>query len=462
MSNPENPVIIVGSGPCGLLAAKLLLDSEHKVILLDIGANVFETSENKKSSRLKSIFGSIHPYDWNNTLGFKILSKNIEVHPSKGLFGYSTVWGATWDEYESLKTSEWRNAYKLAEKYIAFPTSLSVNQDNFCSCFEFNFKNNLNRDTLVFSTKLALNSIKCVSCGACQTGCTYNAIWTAKELFMECTQNKMFQYVSNFTVDSFSESGKFIEIISSSGEKITGRHLFLAAGPLSTGRILLKSNIAKKITITDTQICYMPLISVAKLTRHVGSFALSTHSARLKSSLGPIAYLQFYSHLNESLVRIASSYSKSLGRILHFILKVLNNRIRLCLVYFPSKISPRIVLELSDNDSNLCHISREGNFSLYKKFLSTIQLLPTLLRFKLLPVLFASKWGKTGSSYHLGSSTDVDISEEGFLANKSRVQILGSLALKEIEVGPITATLLAQTVLAVDNFLDKSVLDDAH
>ena len=460
MSNPENPVIIVGSGPCGLLAAKLLLDSDHKVILLDIGANVFETSEDKKSSRLKSIFGSIHSYDWNNTLGFKSLSKDIEVHPSKGLFGYSTVWGATWDEYESLKTSEWRKAYKIAEEYITFPTSLSVDQNNFCSCFEFNFKNNLNKNSLVFSTKLALNSNKCVSCGACQTGCTYNAIWTAKELFMECTQSKMFKYVSNFTVDSFSESGKFIEITSSSGVKITGKHLFLAAGPLSTGRILLKSKIVKKITIKDTQICYMPLISVAKLTKHVGSFALSTHSVRLKSVLRPMAYLQFYSHLNESLVRITSSYSKSLGRILHLILRVLNNRIRLCLVYLPSNISPRIVLQLSENNSDLCHVSREGNFSFYKKISSTIQLLPMLLKFKLLPVLIASKWGKTGSSYHLGSSTDVDISEEGFLANKSRVQILGSLALKEIEVGPITATLLAQTVLAVESFLGKSVLAD--
>lgn len=457
MSNPEHPIVVVGSGPCGLLAAKLLLDSKHKVMLLDVGANVFEKSENGKSSKLKSIFGSIHPYDWKNTLGFKYLSNNIEVYPSKGLFGYSTVWGATWDEYESLSNSEWVNSYKLAEKHITYPGSLSVNQDDFCSCFEFNFKNNSKGDNLVFNTKLVLISDKCTSCGTCQTGCSYDAIWTAKEIFLQCTENKMFQYVPNFIVDSFLESEKFIEITSNTGEKVTGGHLFLAAGPLSTGRILLRSKIVKRITIMDTKICYMPLISITKLKKHMGSFALSTHSARMNFNSNSKVYLQFYSHLNESLVRIASSYSKSLGRMLHFVLSVMGNRIRLCLVYLPSKISPKIVLQLSEKDDNLCNVSQEGNFSFFVKLRSTIQLFPALLRFKLLPIPFATKWGKVGSSYHLGSTTSINVSEKGFLPKNSRVQILGSLALKEVEVGPITATLLAQTVLAVNSFLNKSV-----
>lgn len=458
----NNPVVIVGSGPCGLLAAKLLLDNKSKVVLLDIGANNFEKSNNKKTAALKNNFGSIHPYDWNNNLGFEFLSKNIDVYPSKSLFGYSSVWGATWDEYESLNTPEWKNSYRLAEKNISLKTSLSLNQDIFCNCYKSNFRINSNKDSLVFNTKLVLFSNKCISCGACQTGCTYNAIWSAEELFNLCIKNEMFQYVPNFVVESFFEKENSIEVVGSGGEKIIGRHLFLAAGPLSTGKILLKSQITNEITIADTQICYMPLISFARLTKHFGSFALSTHSTRIKSSSDSVAYIQFYSHLNESLVRIASNYSKSLGRILHLILRILNNRIRLCLVYLPSIISPKIVLRLSETESNLCLVSQQGNFSFRKKIRSLIQLLPTLLRFKLLPILFVLKWGKTGSSYHLGSCTDLDISEKGYLPDKSRVQILGSLALKRIEVGPITATILAQTVLAVESFLAQSVLSDDH
>jgi hypothetical protein len=204
----------------------------------------------------------------------------------------------------------------------------------------------------------------------------------------------------------------------------------------------------------------MPLFSFAKLTQHSGSFALSTKSARVKGSSETQAYIQFYSHLNDSLMRIASNHSKLFGVILGVILKAFDSRIKVGLVYFSSKISPKIVLTLSEDGEDICMISKEGSFSFLRKFKKSFSMFFPFFRLKLFPLLFVSKWGKTGSSYHLGSCAEIDISENGFIEHYSRVQIIGSLALRDIEVGPITATLLAQTNSAIESYLNESVLSD--
>jgi NAD-dependent dihydropyrimidine dehydrogenase PreA subunit len=455
MSSNELPVLVIGTGPAGLTAASLLIQNKVPVTLIDIGVDEYESFSPNKLKRLKSLNGSIHPYDWQNDPDTLTSNTTSGIFASKAKFGFSTVWGNTWQKYECLGDEKWLSAYKTTSSFIleflsdCQPSEIS----DLCNCFSLNFRNSKKSTIKVFPTQVAINKKNCTLCGNCQIQCNYNVFWDTKKLFEYCSKSSLFTYVSNFRVHNFNLSKGIVTVNNKENNSIAGKHLFIGAGPLNTSKILIRSGVADKITMKDTKICYLPLISISKNSKHTGSIALSSFSLKKYSDNQIDLYVQFYSHLNDSIRRISIELNKYYGLLVNCVLKIFSTRIRLALIYFSSDISPRIVLEKKSSDQEILYLYSQGSFSISAKLINLLKMTPTFFSYKLAPILIGAKWGKPGASYHYGCCEENFIDEEGRIKSISNVSVIGALALKHIEPGPITATVLAQTVISIESFL---------
>jgi NAD-dependent dihydropyrimidine dehydrogenase PreA subunit len=458
MSSNELPVLVIGTGPAGLTAASLLIQNKVPVTLIDIGVDEYESfppNELKRLKNLKSLDGSIHPYDWQNDSDTLTSNSSSGIFASKAKFGFSTVWGNTWQEYECLRDEKWISAYKTASSFIleflsdCQPSEIS----DLCNCFSLNFRNSNKSKINIFPTQVAINKKNCTLCGNCQIKCNYNVFWDTKKLFEYCSKSNLFTYVSNFRVHNFYLSKGIVTVTNKGNNIINGKHLFIGAGPLNTSKILIRSGVADKITMKDTKICYLPLISISKNSKHPGSIALSSFSLKSYSDNQIDFYAQFYSHLNDSIRRISIELNKYYGLLVNCVVKIFSTRIRLSLIYFSPDISPRIILEKRSSDKEKLYLYTQGSFSIYAKLINLLKMFPTLFSYRLAPILIGAKWGKPGASYHYGCCEENFIDEEGRIKSISNVSVIGALALKHIEPGPITATVLAQTVISIESFL---------
>jgi hypothetical protein len=74
----------------------MALQKEFNVTMIDIGSFESEYVENNELG-LKTTNGSVHPYDLGQYNNLDFGSLNYKWRTSKGKFGFSTVWGGTWD-----------------------------------------------------------------------------------------------------------------------------------------------------------------------------------------------------------------------------------------------------------------------------------------------------------------------------------------------------------------------------
>lgn len=447
-------VVIVGSGPSGAVAAVTLLEAGWKVTILDIGSlqnkiNDPAITEQNVLALVKKFDNQNFPYDIDQHLLLSGPSKNWYTSKTNG--GFSLVWGATWRPVEDLGDELWNSARSKVEElmdgYISGPELNEGNRKHSCSCFDgilerFKFadhkmKNNLKVDL----STMAVNSAKCNFSGMCHHKCGSDAIWTSLNFLKICEENPNFNYVPNTFIQEVIQIDQKVRFNTKNGSFESDFGL-LAAGPVGNAAILLKSNFCEEILLKDTHMLTVPFLSLRRKEKHKGKFGLA--GLVVDGEVSNLKFhLQLYGHPETFEGRILEALPKLLKPIWKFLFKIIQARLFIGILYLDSTVSGLIKLRLGEQIEH-DYVKNKN----YSTGLKTIKGKVTNLFFGLqvYPLWGAAKSAGIGDSYHVGSATGVELDEFGRLRNSTRIGVLGSFALPNIDPGPITYLSMTQAV----------------
>lgn len=115
-------------------------------------------------------------------------------------------------------------------------------------------------------SKIFLSTVgdnKCKYCGLCMTGCIYNSIFDPSIEFKKLIEKKKISYFKNFELVRLNKLDKKIELLFSNERKFQYDKVFLAAGALSTTKIIMNSfKKIKEVKIIHATGFVIPLLSL--------------------------------------------------------------------------------------------------------------------------------------------------------------------------------------------------------
>ena len=466
---------VIGSGPSGAAAALTLLRAGHHVTMFDIGAS-FNSEHDKnfinntnEALDLKTYMGGVFSYDINEFNKINLKNGEKKWFTSKGLGGFSTVWGATWKPFRSLSTPEWLNAFNEAESLvfgISDENRMATNMQKQlkisrgCTCF--NYIATLNSETKETETNfwkiasspssLAVLDAKCDFKGSCQQGCDTGAIWDANQLIKLCNSFENYKYINRCFVQKISETESTVTLETSIGN-FNVDYLILAAGPVATSIILLKSDpILKSIELKDTQMVLVPFFRLKRVPKHEGFFTLSGFDFNFvsKTSEEIQMHLQLYAHADRFLDRVKIRFNPFVHPFLDLLFWFLKRNLFIGILYVDSRWSGSLVIEA--NQVTTVKILKSDSLSIHHKEIR--KALRNLRKHAGLWTIWKGmKIENVGDSYHLGFAQGDFIGPFGDLRNSVRIKVAGSIALKCLEPGPITMTAMAQAILTAKKLM---------
>lgn len=295
---------IIGSGHAGVAAAKALVRRGYKPVILDVGEHldparqelvtelathphenwdptllrrVTENPSVKSERPVRLAYGSDYVYgrrrEWSNDSFC-----DIGPAPSYAKGGYSTVWGGAMLPADSDDLTDWpAQTRELSKWYSTVLQDLpfSAVNDELASCFPLHAAPGapLNTQPIVRSFLKSLRKSKklsedstvafggarlavrtgspnddnrCSYCGRCLSGCVYNAIQSSSTDLDQMIAADQVEYRSGVIAESLKEEGNTISVLSTDRNKVRTtfqfKHLFLAAGALSSTRIFMNSS----------------------------------------------------------------------------------------------------------------------------------------------------------------------------------------------------------------------------
>jgi len=298
-------IVVVGSGPAGVAAARALLDRGREVTLLDAGVRL-EPERRARVERLahsdpaewsgevleeirrqtppalggvplKYSFGSDFPYqDVERFVPFENFGSATRPTLARG--GFSTVWGAAALPYLAEDLADWPLAPEdLAPHYRAVTRwlPLSARCDDLEQALPLYAEaprplrpsrqaTALMQDLERGRERLRAGGIRfgwsrlgvraeadargpgCVYCGLCMHGCPYGLIYDASATLEELKREPGFRYQGDVVVDRLIESGEGVEIRARSRTtqqalRYQAERVYLGCGVVSTTRLLLAS-----------------------------------------------------------------------------------------------------------------------------------------------------------------------------------------------------------------------------
>ena len=420
---------------------------------------------------------------------------NVGLVPSLAKGGLSNVWGAAVLPYLADELDEWPIRYEqLVPHYRAVLslTSLSAVNDDLAARFPL-FSDDYSplvpsRQAAALLADLACNrqaleargirfgasrlavrgrnndGRPCAACGLCMYGCPYGLIYNSQDTLAELCRMPGFTYRGGVIVRRFSESGETVRIFARSladGRPLQfeGTSLYVAAGVLSSTRLLLDSLEAydRTLTILDSQYFLLPMLRnrpVAGATDEaihtLSQIFLELFDDRLSAKS---IHLQVYTY-NELYRQAIRAALGPFDRPLSFAVRRFLERFLLIQGYLHSDISGRIELKLrpphGDEPSRLQLVGKSNPVArrVVKKIVGKLRSCRSLLKaFPLSPLL---KIGEPGRGFHSGGTlpmrakpgpleTDPLGRPEGF----RHVHIVDSSIFPSINANTVTLTVMA-------------------
>jgi len=457
----------------------------------NVRKKLFNNQNNSKDLTKKFNFGSDYIFK-DSTTKLGILPSEIDYKPTLSEGGLSNIWGGTLHNYNDEDLLDWpikhdhlEKYYEIALNYIGLNNSYKnkkiIKRENLSSSSQIksliNFLNK-NKDKLVNKNiffedpVLALsdnNISKCIYCGSCLLGCVHSLIYTSKKTLKELQNHLNFSYQKGFIVKKFKEK-KEIEVICEDKNKnqkiFKCKKLFLGSGFLSTTKIVMNSYETKErlsLKGTDSQHFIFPVL-LKKNLLNVEQENLHTLSQLFmilnKTNYKEKSFLQFYSYNDQ----ILNFFKNKLGIFYNFfdflLKKFLLGRILIVQGFIHSDYSSEAVF-VFDKDKNILEVKAISKKNKIDKIKNIIKLLSNnskLLGFY--PLKFFLKIGKYGKGYHSGGTfpmknNPIKIGETDIFGRPykfNNVHIVDSSIFPSIPAGPITLTVMANSLRIADNF----------
>ncbi|MFN5534487.1 MAG: GMC oxidoreductase [Planctomyces sp.] len=256
--------------------------------------------------QLKKLFGSDFPYRSvdqilpNESVGIGHLTASLAIG------GFSNVWGAAALQYGAKELKGWpldvddlEPAYKAVSRFMP----ISSDSDELDSlyprsgCAERSLRRSRQAEAIfrlferdrerfrragilfggprlavrphVFEGLAGAESVGCSYCGQCLFGCPYGCIYSAVHTLERLKKFGNFHHLAGVVIDGFDECGGTVTICGrrvADGERVflSGKKLFLAAGVVSTTRILLNAiPVYNQTAVMKTSEYFMlPLLTV--------------------------------------------------------------------------------------------------------------------------------------------------------------------------------------------------------
>ena len=457
----------------------------------NIRKKLFNNKDNSKDLTKKFHFGSDYIFR-DSTTKLGILLSEIEYQPTISEGGLSNIWGGSLYNYNDEDLSDWpikhdhlEKYYEIALNYIGlnncYKNKQIIKKENLSPSLQIkSLINYLNKNKGELVNKniffedsihaLSDNNIsKCIYCGSCLLGCVHSLIYTSKETLQELQLHSNFSYQKGFIVKKFNEK-KEIEVICEDQNKnkriFKCNKLFLGSGFLSTTKIVMNSYETKEKLLLrgiDSQHFIFPVI-LKKNSLNVEKENLYTLSQLFmilnKSNYKEKSFLQFYSFNDQ----ILNFFKKKLGIFYNFfdflLKKFLLGRILIVQGFLHSDYSSEAAF-VFDKEKNILEVKAISKKNKINKINNIIKLLSNnsmILGFY--PLKFFLKISKYGRGYHSGGTfpmknNPMKIGETDIFGRPykfNNVHIVDSSIFPSIPAGPITLTVMANSLRIADNF----------
>ena len=516
-------VFIIGSGPTGVAAASALLKRGLKVTMLDAGLSLEESKQlalNRTSSMpqsewksddlddfkagteatakgitLKLAYGSDFPY--RGAEQFIAANGDVGIVPSLAQGGLSNVWGAAVLPYASEDVTDWPIKISDLEPHyraVLEFTGLAGESDDLTSKFPLFTKphnglqngsiiNSLLEDmrasreeltqrNLIFGrSRLAVSEqnqhrLACASCRMCMYGCPLGLIYNSADTLKVLRHDPNFTYRPNIIVRAFRERGERIEIAAydlatKSDVSFQAERLFVAAGTLSTTRLVLESldAIDASVRLKDSQYFLLPFLryrapvsfdadepqhtlaqafieifdeEVSRRSVHLQVYGYnSLYRAAIKNAIGPLH------HLGKPLI---DSFLKRFILLQGYLHSDYSHEIEASLLpREKNALTARLALKVKQNPQTNATIKR-----LTRKLGSVRPFLRGTPLSALMKIAAPGRGFHTGGSFPMRASPgEFETNVMGTLGDFRRVHIVDSSVFPSITASTITLTAMA-------------------
>lgn len=464
MAEPDHDVVVVGTGPsaCALVA-----------VLIERGVRPLVVESSQVTSSTPA--GDVTPD--NDYIGFKTWNGSDAMyrpHPAAGiayderlriragnyLGGLSRVWGATYDEYSEYRrwpstcipgAADWSLVRRLVPRGVTGqPGTVGAGGQQGLSMAP-RLRQVMDRlpqgtafrtqpSTLALQTETDFDN-HCTQTGQCLSGCPRESIWWSGAVFSRWAAAGDIEVVRGWCATSFEEAPPRVRLrmedVAGSAREVSAGRLFLAAGPISTAAIMLRSGRADAVTIRDSMTGFTGLLDLGRGRQlPFGHHTLShvwVRSAR-DASFAIQLYPQDPSH-GERLRKRFTRAPKAL-------LTALNRRFYPAIAYLDSDASG--TLELSRH-GRLIHVAPGATGDRTRMVRQVTSLATHVARLGFLLPSVVTQIGAPGSGFHIGASfphgngTD----DLGRPIGLDRVHLVDGSVLSHLEAGSITPTVMA-------------------
>lgn len=512
-------IYVIGSGPAGVSAAVPLVKKSIKVIMLDAGfalepdraavlkrlqgldkkdwdrASIETLRENIRANTsgvdTKYVYGSDYPYRGMDRYQ-PVKMKGAKMFRSLARGGLSNSWGASILPYQEDDIKEWPLTTKDLEQYYravlsfmpiagkedalksALPLYGKCQRVSVCKQISEllkdleQSKDPLNAEGYIFGhSRLAVNFERqqemhsCSYCCMCLYGCPYELIYSSSHTLDWLSGNDSFQYVGGILVEKIEESGSGIKILAKSivnDEKVVyrGSKVFLAAGSVSSARVMLQSleEFNRPLTFKHSDHFQIPLLRYKK-TRNVKTEEMHTLT-QLSIELNDkfisdnTIHMQIYAY-NDFYDGVMSNMLGSIYPLLKRPVEELLGRLLIIKGYFHSNISSEIVAYLEKGNNGIFVLEGKHNIEAENAFRKVkAKLFKDRKYFKAIPSPKMAKLDMPGVGNHSGGTFPMRNNPSQFESDKygrpfgfKRVHIVDSSVFSSIPATTITLTIMA-------------------
>lgn len=502
--------LVIGSGPSAVSAAYALAGKGERVTVVDAGYSL-ETERRNRVALLaerdpgdwgdeaaifyenvefgaggvkeKKLFGS--DFASRASQAFRIERENAVFCTSLARGGLSNIWGRGVEPAAREDLAHWPVSYDRLREYYAKVLEfmpLSADRDGLLACYPL-FTDSFNRPPLSAQARVLAGQFRknekalgergiyggvsriaasysggsreCTRCGKCLAGCPYGLLYSSSDTLARLCAEGSVTYLPGFLADSIEErrdavTVRCIEGKNNSPVSFRAKRVFLAAGPISSAKILLKSleRFGEELVIRNSDMLYIPallrnppanVVSEDKITMSLFSLALADASVS-SHPVGMHCYLN-----NEMFLHILNNAAGPFKAVAQPLIRAFLNRFFMIFAFVHSSESSHLSAVL-EKETDILHVTgvkpaaaQQVNRRIRKKLfahrgLTGFYPVP-LYRDKNLP----GSSIHSGASFPMGKSADTLGRPDGF----KNLHVVDATVLPDIPSGSFTFTVMA-------------------